>query len=572
VTARLGTLFIALVGVIGSLSSRPAAAQSSDPFFLGSFAAGGSGWVADPDRPRLVVVLVLDQFRGDYPDRFDRAFTSGGFRRLRDGGFDFSDCTIPYAQTLTGPGFATVLTGATPRVHGIVGNAWYERAARRTVVAAADSTVRPIPAEAATSASPRRLRAQAVGDVLRGVSRGVAKVVSISEKDRSAVLAGGHHPTAVFWLDEERMQMQSSSYYTSALPGWATAANATARPESALARPWEPLLEPLAYLGTVPTEGVPGFPHRAEARGEWSAVAALAEMPFGLTSLFAFAKAAIDGEQLGADPVPDLLVLGVSVTDYVGHTYGPDSPEVLDMAARTDREIAVLLDHLDRRVGRDRYAVALTSDHGVSPIAAMARSLEASSADSVGGIETPALRAWADSVLGAAGNDGSRARRHTLAIVSGQVYLDPEALRASGLDLDGAARALAAAAPAHPSLARGFTRAQLECAGDGDFLERAVRRGYDADRGGDVVLVPRPFAFFGGRTTGASHGTPYRYDTHVPFVLFGAGVRRGASSEPVSTLDIAPTLAALLGVPPPTQCEGRPRWEALRVTPRRARR
>jgi arylsulfatase A-like enzyme len=234
------------------------------------------------------------------------------------------------------------------------------------------------------------------------------------------------------------------------------------------------------------------------------------------------------------------------------------------MAARVDREIAKLLAYLDKRVERGRYAVVVTSDHGVSPIAAMSRSLEASRADSVGGISSSEVRAWADSVVRSRSAKGGGGP-YVASFLSGQLYLDPEALRAAGLDVASAARAIAEAAPSHPSLARGFTREQLACAGEGDFVERAVRHGYCPERGGDVVLVPCPFAFFGGTGPGTSHGTPYRYDTHVPFLLYGTGVAKGQSREPVSTLDMAPTLAALLGVTPPAQCEGRARWEALKV-------
>ena len=531
---------------------------------------------AKPEAPRLVVALLFDQYRDDYLDRFRPVFGKDGFRRLLDGGTRFRDCTIPYAATLTGPGHATWLSGASPAVHGIVGNDWYDRARGEVVTAAGDPSVRSVGLPAGLRgepASPRWMRAQTVADVLRATTAGAAKVVGISDKARGAILPAGRRPNGAYWLDEESGLMQTSTYYATALPPWAVEANEARRAaiEQARREPWTRSLSDAAYLGAQSIDQVDVFPHRipaVDAQASPSDIA-LTYHPVLLTTLFDFAEAAIDNERLGKDATPDLLVLSVSITDRVGHRYGPDSPEVLDLAHRVDERLAQFLHHLDLAVGRGRWTLSVTSDHGVMAAAAVARRFEVAPWDSVGSLPNARTSAWVSDVLRralpkAGFADAARVDSFAVSVGSGIVTFDDAKLRAARVTRAQAARVIADSAAASPWFLGAFTADDVRTNRMGGDLARQVARTFHPDRSGDVVLVPRPYVFFGsGPTLRTNHGSPYRYDTHVPLLFYGWGVRAGSSWKPVSTVDIAPTVAALLGVDAPAQSEGRVLDEAF---------
>jgi predicted AlkP superfamily pyrophosphatase or phosphodiesterase len=563
----------------------PAFAQGDvSPVPLDAFGRGVERTASDeragakPEAPRLVVALLFDQYRDDYLDRFRPVFGKDGFRRLLDGGTRFRDCTIPYAATLTGPGHATWLSGASPAVHGIVGNDWYDRARGEVVAAAGDTSVRSVglpPGLRGEPASPRWMRAQTVADVLRATTAGTAKVVGISDKARGAILPAGRRPNGAYWLDEESGLMQTSTYYATALPQWAVEANEARRTAIEQARrvPWTRSLPDAAYLGAVSIDAVDVFPHAVSGSGADAGRApsdiALTYHPVLLTTLFDFAEAAIDHEGLGKDSTPDLLVLSVSITDRVGHRYGPDSPEVLDLAHRVDERLAKFLRHLDVAVGRGRWSLSVTSDHGVVSAAAVARRFEVAPGDSAGSLPNARTSAWVSDVLRralpkAGFADAARIDSFALSVGSGIVTFNDAKLRAARVTRAQAARVIADSAAATPWYLGAFTADDVRAAHAGDDLAMQVRRTFYPDRMGDVVLVPRPYVFFGsGRTLRTNHGSPYRYDTHVPLLFYGWGVRAGSSWKPVSTVDIAPTVAALLGVDAPAQSEGRALDEAF---------
>lgn len=525
--------------------------------------------------PRLVVALLFDQYRDDYLDRFRPVFGKDGFLRLLEDGARFRDCTIPYAATLTGPGHATWLSGASPATHGIVGNGWYDRAMSMHVAAAGDPAVRSVGLPEGLRgepASPRWMKAQTVADVLRARTGGAGRVIGISDKARCAILPAGRRPNGVYWLDEESGLMQTSTYYATALPPWVTAQNESRRAaiEQARREPWTRALPEAAYLGTRMADPGDAFPHAVGAgRDRGPSEIDLTLHPMALTTLFDFAEAAVVNERLGADGIPDLLVLSVSITDRVGHRYGPDSPEVLDLAHRVDARLAAFLRHLDKTVGRGRYVVSLTSDHGVASSAPVAREFEVAPGDSIGGLGSATIGRWIDRVLPAALTADGFARAGNLSrwarsVGSGFVTFDDSVLAVAGVSRAQAARVLADSARATPWFVTGFTAEDVRANRLPGALARQVALGWYPDRSGDAALVARPYVYFGtGPVFRAHHGSPHRYDTHVPLVLFGWGVRAGTYWDPVSTVDIAPTLAALLGIDAPAQSEGRALDEAF---------
>jgi len=523
--------------------------------------------------PRLVVVLVHDQTHADFLVRLRPHFGAGGFVRLVDGGARFTECHIPYVPTTTGPGHATLGTGAAPRGHGIVGNSWYERAESALVACDEDRAARPVPADAARGGSPRRLRAQTVGDVLRGATLGAARVVGISEKPRAAILPAGHRATAAYWLDDRTGLMQTSSYYMEGLPAWAATANAARHPERAAAAPWTPLLPPRAYRGTEggAVGGGPAFAHALRGPGAprgTPGLNAITQSPWALERLYDFARAAVVGEGLGADEAPDLLVLSVSVTDRVGHLFGPRSPEILDLMVRADRELARFLDFLDARTG-GRYTVVLTADHAAGDMSAPGRERASVSGDPAGAVSDSAFRAWVDGAVREAFGLGAAPSGAAASFLAGQgdatLWLDPAALAAAGLTPAQAAAALTDPLRAAPWLAVARTPEQLEQGGALSAVEERLRRGCHPGRSGDLMWALRPYCYPGGGDAHGEHGSPYPYDTHVPLVFYGWGVRPGAYRAPVATSDIAPTVAAILGIDAPAQCEGRALIEGLRL-------
>ena len=571
-------------------TGRPAAAQDISPVPLDAFGRGaerskGNERAADlPPAPRLVVAMIVDQYRDDLLDRYLPVFGKDGFRRLLDGGTRFRDCTIPYSATWTSPGHATWLSGASPSVHGVIANSWYDRAAGRSVDSTEDPSVRVVGAAADSAssdpesggrASPWRMRAQTVGDVLRSTTGGVARVVALSDKSTSAALSAGRRPNGAYWVGGRDALLETSSWYADELPGWVRAANAARRDSIAAARsrPWTPVLGDAQLLATGGADPQDRFPH-ALSSGDGArdpAGVGVSHHPVGLTTFFDFAEAAVEHEGLGADGTPDLLILSVSITDRVGHRWGPDSPEALDLAHRLDARLARFLHVLDERVGRGRWALSLTSDHGIPPAPVVARRFEAAAGDSVGGLSSRRVREWVERVLRAAlpKQGFSRAAgvdSFVAATGAGFVTFDDARLARAGVTRADAARVVADSAAAHPWFAAAFTADDLARVGASSSpLAARVARSFFPGRSGDVVLVPRPNVFFGSVTPTyrTNHGSPWRYDTHVPLLFYGWGIRKGSHWAPVSTVDIAATVAALLGIAAPAQSEGRVLEEAL---------
>ncbi len=570
-----------LEGVVAALAillvGAPAA-RAQGPLPLDAFAHGfESTPPARPGAPRLVVALLFDQYRGDLLERYRPAFSKTGFARLMDGGARFTDCTIPYAITYTGPGHATWLSGAPPSVHGVVGNAWYDRVEQKSVACVQDSSYASVGSNgvaAGEAASPRRMRAQTVADVLRRDTLGRSKVVAISDKARGGVLPAGRHPNGVYWTDPTTGLYQTSTYYEPALPAWVVAENGrlAAKLAAAAGTAWTPRRGLAALLARTSADPNDTFPHPLvlpDGKSAGKAVAPQVLLPYhplALESAFEFARAAIDGEQLGADDAPDLLIVSVSVTDRVGHQFGPDSPEALDLASRADSTLGAFLALLDTRVGRGRWSVVVTADHGVTPNAEIARRYESAPFDSIGHVAAASIESWVDRVLGAT------ARGLTglaLSVNDGNVTFDRAKLAALHLGVKAAARTVADSAFASPLFSAGYTEAELRAPGAGDPIRLRAALGWFPGRSGDVLLCPANDVFYEDAARArAGHGGPQRDQRLVPFLLYGAGVRPGVRREPVSSLDIAPTVARLLGVEPPAQSEGQSRYEAL-AEPRR---
>ena len=544
----------------------------------------------EPKRPRLVLLIVVDQFRYDYLERFGDLFAANGLRRLLRDGASWTQSNYDHMPTYTAPGHGTMMTGAYPAESGIIGNEWLDRPSGKRITSVSDESVKLLgggPNE--TASSPSRLMASTVGDELRLATSDRAKVIGISVKDRSSILPAGRHANAAYWFSTTTGNMVSSTYYFNQLPGWVGTFNAGRPADKYFGAKWERLLPENEYLRragpdsppweTVTSQGDTNtFPHTitggANAPNS-SFYWALDYSPFTNELLDSFAQQAIVNEQLGQDDDTDVLTVSFSANDYVGHRYGPYSQEAMDAALRVDREIAKLLDFVDARVGLSNTLIAFTADHGVSPIPEHATALGMGG----GRIKAADLFAKIQTALTARYNAERKSPDPSVDyllrfkeanttrewLINSNLYFNYDALQRDGVNVEEFSRVVCAAALTVPGIARCFTRIQLLRGATSvtDPIERRALHGFYPARSGDAVLVAEPFKYL-AETITATHGSPYSYDTHVPTIIMGAGINAGRYLEAASPADIAPTLSALLRITPPSNSTGRVLIEALR--------
>ncbi len=544
-----------------------------------------------PKRPRLVLLIAVDQFRYDYLERFGDLFVANGLGRLLREGASWTQSNYDHMPTYTAPGHATMMTGSYPAESGIIGNSWLDRATGFTITSVADDTTKLLGDNPnANGASPHRLVGSTVGDELRLATNGRSKVIGISIKDRSAILPAGRNANAAYWLSTANGHMVSSTYYFKELPAWVTAFNSTKPADKYFGAKWERLLPENEYVKragpdtpswetVVNTTGdTNAFPHTITGGAKLPDrlfYVHLDHSPFVNELLLSFTQQAIINEQLGQDDDTDVLTVSFSGNDYVGHRFGPYSQEAMDVTLRTDRQIAALLDFVQTRVGLSNTLIAFTADHGVSPIPEQAKELGLGGArlrvaDLFGTINKAVSARYnpqgkspdpsADYLL-----KPSETGATGPYFINGNLYFNYDALRRDGVNIEEFSQVVVAAALTFRGVARAFSRVQLMrgATSISDPIERRVLHGFYPARSGDIVLVPEPFKYLGDSIT-ATHGSAYSYDTHVPTIIMGAGVNAGRYLEPATPADIAPTLAALLRITPPSNATGRVLIEALR--------
>lgn len=530
---------------------------------------GSSSGLAAQDagpKPRLFVIVSIDQMRGDYVERYGHMWTKG-LRRLVDGGARFSRASYPYMNTVTCAGHATIGTGTYPATHGMVLNQWWDRATQKLTTCTDDDTVKPVHvngtrSEALLGNSGRRLLAPTFADELRAQSAVPPRIVSLSLKPRSAIGMAGHRGNLVLWFSSPQGWTTSEAFGGDPQP-WLAEFLKTRPIEADYGKSWTRLLPDGAYVwaDNGVGEGTPNgwtreFPHAIASKSgkpDEEFVSMWEDTPMADAALTAIGMEAVSQMRLGQDEDRrDVLAISYSVLDHVGHAYGPRSHEVQDVLARLDVTIGDLLDHLDRKVGREHYVLAMTGDHGVSPIPEQMSTLGLDA----GRVSLGDLRARVDKALEPFFGPGP----HVAALAYTDLYFvagryeamqgNPEAMRAA-----------IAALQAVPSIARVY-RGDLIAAGvvPDEPLARSVAAGYHPARSGDLLLVPRPYWITSSSV--ATHGTAYEYDARVPLVFYGGGIRPGVFVTPASPADLAVTFAHIAGVTLP-QPEGDVRSEAF---------
>ncbi|MBI5691362.1 MAG: alkaline phosphatase family protein [Verrucomicrobia bacterium] len=527
--------------------------------------------------PRLAVVITIDQFRGDYLAKFGPHFGEGGFRRLLANGVHFSNCHHRHSVMLTAPGHASILTGVFANVHGVTANEWLDRGTwemvnsvedrRAPLVGIAPAELGPVAAAAPakTGRSPANLKAETVGDLLKRKHGNGTKIFAASNKDRSAILLGGHRADAAYW--DENGKIVTSRHYRAELPAWVEAFNAERRVHATFGRTWDRLREPALYDRVQGPDDAPGeadtaglgrtFPRRVTGGKEAISPAfftAFDNSPFSAEFLGEFVQRAVREEKLGRNTATDLLCVSFSQVDAIGHNYGPDSHEMMDSVLRLDRVLAGLLDCLEKEVGLDRCLIVLTADHGIVPLPEHVQATRPGTPS--GRIKTTDMDAAARKALDA--KFGAPAGREVwFTRDNAGIHLRPAVLQAKGIAAADAARVIQQAWRELPYIAAVYTREDLDAAdASGDTPLAMMRRSYRGAEDRDVVYVLKPY-FLAKAGGGASHGAPYDYDQHVVLLWSGAGVPRGERAERVGVDSVAPTLAALLGVAAPNGATGR---------------
>ena len=521
--------------------------------------------------PKLIVVIICDQFRYDYLARFGDYYGTEGFRYLIQNGASFSNATYKHAFNMTGPGHAVILTGTYGNQNGIVTNTWYDPASNQKVYCVSDRTVSTIGGKG-DGRSPANLIVPTFGDELRLHSGFKSKAISISHKDRAAILLGGKLANGAFWLIDS--SFVTSSYYMNSLPSWVQKFNASGAVNFYFGKTWERVLPDNAYA-TMDVDDAPyetnfstfgrSFPHPIQGDSETHLTEAyyhaMLTSPFGTDLLARFAKAAVEGEHLGENSSPDLLCVSFSSPDYVGHAFGPHSREVLEMAVQTDRILGDFLTYLDARVGLKNTVVVLTSDHGVTPIPEYIRS-RYPTAD-VGRLSRTKLHELCNLALSHTFGAPDGEQRWIKYVIDGNIYLDHDVTRAKKLDPHNVAKVLADSLMRLHEIALALPREMIPSCSSTSGLEAKMKRSFHPHRSGDVLFVLKPFFYFDDGSEGAEHGNPYEHDAHVPLILMGEGIRSGTYATEASPADIGPTLSALLGIEFPAGSEGRLLTEAL---------
>jgi predicted AlkP superfamily pyrophosphatase or phosphodiesterase len=529
--------------------------------------------------PKLVVILVVDQFRADYVARFSAQWT-GGLRRMLDDGASFPQAAFAYMATVTCVGHSSIATGSLPRTHGIIGNDIWDRSIGKSGNCVADPDTRLVtyggdPIKA-TGTSTRKLLVPTLADELRAQLTTTPRVVTMSLKDYTATSMAGRRADAAVWVNLTARTLVSSSAFGQAPVPW-VADFLKANPITGdFGKTWTKLQPEAAYQFKDDAEGerAPGkwtrtFPHVLKGGSETpdgSYYAEWEESPFSDRFLGKLAATAVDAMKLGQGPGTDYLAVSFSALDLVGHDFGPRSHEVQDLLAQLDRTLGTLLSHLDGTVGRGNYVLALTGDHGVSPVPEQMAALGLTG----GRVLIPDLTSRIEKALEPFLGPGKKVTR----MVYNDLFFEPGVYDKMRANLD-AMRATLEAVRSMPGIARVFTYDQLAAmaGAPADELARAAVGSFHPSRSGDFIVVPQPyhqFASGASRTSGTTHGSPYWYDRRVPLILLGKGIKRGTYTTEAAPTDIAPTLAFLCGVTLPA-ADGRILNEALTDTGRTLR-
>jgi len=513
------------------------------------------------DRPGLVVGIVVDQMRYDYLTRFYSKYGDDGFKRLINNGFNCENAHFNYIPTYTAVGHSSIYTGTTSSTHGIIGNNWYDKFLKKTIYCVDDFNQKAVGTKKeGEQKSPNRMLTTTITDELRLSQNMFGKTISISIKDRAAILPGGHTSNGSYWfIGKDEGKFITSSYYMEKLPKWVKEFNALELPKKYVKQKWETLYPIETYIESIADDNVyeglfkgeksPTFPHDlTKLRKKNKNFDLVKSTPFGNEIIVEFAKAAIKNENMGKGEYTDFLAMSFSSTDYIGHQFGVDSKEVEDTYLRLDKEIAVLLNYLDENIGKNNYTLFLTADHGAYQVPAYLMSKKIPG----GKLKSDDFKSFLTKISNKYFNSDK-----IIEIFSNyQIFLNKDEILKLKLNKNEVAQILADEIINYKGVHKVVTAHTLQNTNFTSGVLEKLQNGYNQKLSGDVFIIPNPVNITYS-DTGSSHGSGYSFDTHVPVIFYGKGIKKGSTKKLVPIIDIAPTLANLLQIENPSGTTGK---------------
>ena len=521
----------------------------------------------DPTKPTLVIGIVVDQMRYDYLQIFYNHFGDGGFKKLIKEGYHLENVHYNYIPTFTAVGHTSIFTGTTPDHHGIIGNNWYDKELKKRIYCVDDANYKTVGADTGGQKSPSRMVTTTITDQLKLAQNMRGKTIGIAIKDRSSILPAGHTANAAYWFEGNDVgKFISSSFYMDKLPSWVNEFNNSGIANDYLNRVWDTYYPIETYTETIadnnPYEGgyegkeTPTFPYDLSVlRHKNGNYNLLKEVAFGNSFTVDFAKAAIIGENLGKGEFTDFLTVSFSTPDYIGHNFGTNAKEIQDNYIRLDKDLEQFIKFLDIEIGKENYTLFLTADHAAVPVPAYLQSLKIPSRY----LNNKDFKNYFDKLC--AEMFGSKEIIENYS--NGQFFLNYETLKKLNLNKVEVAEKLAQEIIYYKDVYKVVTAKDLQTTNYDYGILRTVQNGYNQKYSGDIVVVPFP-ASLSYSKTGTSHGSGYNYDTHIPLIFYGQGIKQGASDTYYQIIDIAPTIASLLNITRPNSCTGKTITEVLK--------
>lgn len=518
------------------------------------------------DRPKLVVGLVIDQMRWDYLYRYYSKYGNDGFKRLLNKGYSLNNVHIPYVPTVTALGHTSIYTGSVPAIHGIAGNDWTDKETGKNVYCTTDESVQPVGTTNVKvgSHSPKNLWSTTVTDELRLATNFQGKVVGVSLKDRASILPAGHTPNGAYWFDDSTGDFITSTYYMNDLPQWVKSFNSQNLPDQLVANGWNTLLPINQYTESSPDnspwEGLlgssktPVFPYSNLAEDYKTKKDNIRYTPFGNTLTLKLAEASVEGENLGADEVTDILAINLASTDYAGHKFGPNSIEVEDVYLRLDQDLAKFFKYLDGKVGKNQYTVFVSADHG--------------GAHSVGFLKEHKINTgFFGEGMEKSLNEKLKAKFGVDKLINGvdnyQIYFDRKLMADNNLELEDIKEFAIHELEKDPTVLYAVSTTEVQEATIPEPIKQRIINGINRQRSGDIQLISHDSMLPPYSKTGTTHSVWNSYDAHIPLIFMGWGIKHGESNKQYHMTDIAPTVSALLHIQFPSGNVGNPITEVI---------
>ncbi|MEX2336442.1 MAG: alkaline phosphatase PafA [Fulvivirga sp.] len=507
-------------------------------------------------KPRLIVGIVVDQMRQEYLYRFQERFGDDGFKKLINDGFMFKNAHFNYVPTYTGPGHASVYTGTTPGVHGIISNNWYDKVSGKSIYCASDETEQTVGSTSDNGQmSPRNLLTTTITDELRLSTQMRSKTIGVSLKDRGAIFPAGHLGDA-YWYDTKTGDFITSTYYTEELPAWVKKFNKRRLAEKYLSGKWETLYDIKTYTASGPDKS----PYEGKVAGGHEAVfpydlsehkkkfGRISSTPFGNDLVKDMALATLEAEQLGKGDETDFLSVSFSSTDYVGHHFGPNSVELEDTYLRLDKNIATIIDAMDDQVGKGNYVIFLTADHAVADVPQYLMDNNVPAGYFQINLPKDVTQAL---------NERYGESEWVENVSNFQIFLNHDVVAEKKLLLHDVQEFVAEFIMKYDGIAESYPAYAI---GRMDYNTKGIKgllaRGYHQKRSGDILYSHQPGWFPSSNNTGSTHGSAFTYDTNVPMLWYGAGIKSGESVKFHPITDIAPTISAMLEMKMPNGAIG----------------